>query len=716
VLVRTLIGAFTVVFSIGVASGLQAQPACKTSLISLVHAGATSETFVSDLQQTGNLFGVDSAGPISANASSSDGGSGTATAEISNGVLGAYATGFNSGASSVSVDFEDTLTLVSDTLPPGTPVQIAFNLGFNYGLTGSSCSSGVARVEAFLSAVGLNPTQDIGSLSYKDDSCVGVTSNNTSGVFQASIGQDILVSVGLRANAVGAHESGTLDGLPGTATASALNALRFFADPQGPFTYVSACENNYASLSEGDIIVTDFTVNRVARVNPVNGAQTTILDLAVNFNDVAVAADKSLFVAAGPDGVLKVDPATGSHSVVSAGGVFVNPFGIDVGANGDLLVSDEGVGVVRVHPVTGTQHVLSARVFPDSFSAIATSANDAIYVIANDSLGETNVAKILRIDHVTGAQELVSAGGELINSISLTVSQSGDIFATAIDHSTGAQQGKVIHVDPLTGTQSVLSSGILVEPTGIDTDGDGNLLVADFQNFQPVGGSIVRVDRTTGAQTVIAVGEAGGPGFRSPFRLAVVKAVSAPPAIQHDLFLHGSGSTANPPTLFLDESSPTATTAKYKDSAGVNFSGGNLWKEVGTWHVTPASLLAGNLTEFGGLNVWLGLKNSDDQGTRFDVKADVLKNGELVGSGLVRCIIGVTRNANQAKEIDIELPPPSLVSFDGSSDVLSLKLSTRIGTNSDDTKCGGHNNAAGLRLYFDAATRLAKLGVTLTVP
>jgi hypothetical protein len=82
----------------------------------------------------------------------------------------------------------------------------------------------------------------------------------------------------------------------------------------------------------------------------------------------------------------------------------------------------------------------------------------------------------------------------------------------------------------------------------------------------------------------------------------------------------------------------------------------------------------------------------------------------------VRCIIGVTRNANQAKEIDIELPPPSLVSFDGSSDVLSLKLSTRIGTNSDDTKCGGHNNAAGLRLYFDAATRLAKLGVTLTVP
>ena len=42
------------------------------------------------------------------------------------------------------------------------------------------------------------------------------------------------------------------------------------------------------------------------------------------------------------------------------------------------------------------------------------------------------------------------------------------------------------------------------------------------------------------------------------------------------VFLHGTGANNNPPTLFLDNTSPAATTAKYRDSVGLNFSGGNL--------------------------------------------------------------------------------------------------------------------------------------------
>jgi len=86
-------------------------------------------------------------------------------------------------------------------------------------------------------------------------------------------------------------------------------------------------------------------------------------------------------------------------------------------------------------------------------------------------------------------------------------------------------------------------------------------------------------------------------------------------------YLHGTGPNANPPTLFLDNNAPTASTAKYRDSSGVNFSGGNLWKEIGTW-TTGAT---GVLTEFNNLHVWLGLKNSDDIGTRFDLRAEVYK-------------------------------------------------------------------------------------------
>jgi hypothetical protein len=46
--------------------------------------------------------------------------------------------------------------------------------------------------------------------------------------------------------------------------------------------------------------------------------------------------------------------------------------------------------------------------------------------------------------------------------------------------------------------------------------------------------------------------------------------------------------------------------------------------------------------------------------------------------------------------------------------VLSLRVSTRVGTNPDDTKCAGHNNATGLRLYYDATTRASRFDMTIT--
>jgi hypothetical protein len=180
-------------------------------------------------------------------------------------------------------------------------------------------------------------------------------------------------------------------------------------------------------------------------------------------------------------------------------------------------------------------------------------------------------------------------------------------------------------------------------------------------------------------------------------------------------FLHGSGATANPPVLFLDGSAPTGSTAKSQDSTAINVAGGNAWKDVGSWAASP-SLALGSLTALSDLHVWLGLQNSDDQGTNFDLKAEVFKNGALVASGLTRCTTGVTRNPSLAKEVTIAFGAFSAVNFNGTSDVLSLKLSTRIGTNPNDTKCAGHNNAVGLRVYFGATNRAAKFDSTFTTP
>jgi hypothetical protein len=111
--------------------------------------------------------------------------------------------------------------------------------------------------------------------------------------------------------------------------------------------------------------------------------------------------------------------------------------------------------------------------------------------------------------------------------------------------------------------------------------------------------------------------------------------------------------------------------------------------------------------------LWIGLKNSDDQGTQFDLRADVYINDTLVSDGITRCITGVTRNPDKAKEISIPFNLFSPLDF-ASDDVLSLKIFTRIGTKPDNTKCPGHNNAVGLRLYYDAVSRSSQFEAELT--
>ena len=179
------------------------------------------------------------------------------------------------------------------------------------------------------------------------------------------------------------------------------------------------------------------------------------------------------------------------------------------------------------------------------------------------------------------------------------------------------------------------------------------------------------------------------------------------------LYFHGSGSNANPNTLFLDDIAPTAATAKYKDSASVHFSGGNPWVTIGAWAAQPA-LTVGFLPTLSGLHASVGLKNSDDIGANFDVRAELSKNGIVFASGAARCLTGITRNLALAKEVTVLLDPFQSVEFDGTTDALSVKLLTRIGTNPDDTKCigsgGSHNNAAGLRMYFDGVSTSSQFG------
>jgi hypothetical protein len=160
------------------------------------------------------------------------------------------------------------------------------------------------------------------------------------------------------------------------------------------------------------------------------------------------------------------------------------------------------------------------------------------------------------------------------------------------------------------------------------------------------------------------------------------------------------------------------TPTQSADSPALGFSKGNPWKDIGNW----SGALDLGTTEVVGvspLRVWVGLKNSDDVGTRFDLRA-ILRfaaNGESREVvGIARCIRGVPRDPAAAGEVFIEFPEFAELYLAGPSSVLQivqLRISARIGTTEAGAFCGGHASAQGLRLYFGSPSRPAGFAFVL---
>ncbi len=175
--------------------------------------------------------------------------------------------------------------------------------------------------------------------------------------------------------------------------------------------------------------------------------------------------------------------------------------------------------------------------------------------------------------------------------------------------------------------------------------------------------------------------------------LALTALIGARSAAATDYFLHTTQADN------LDGTSPTGTTAKFKDSPAVNRT---TYQPIGTWSAAAASSTV-QLASLSAVHVWVGLKNSDDQGTYFDVRAEVRKNGTVIASGETKTIQGVTRNPDLAKEILVTVGAVSDATFNP-GDVLSLKLLAKVADS------GGHSNAVGLRAYYDSTSRPSRFG------
>ncbi|MGH9967435.1 MAG: DNA/RNA non-specific endonuclease [Pyrinomonadaceae bacterium] len=102
------------------------------------------------------------------------------------------------------------------------------------------------------------------------------------------------------------------------------------------------------------------------------------------------------------------------------------------------------------------------------------------------------------------------------------------------------------------------------------------------------------------------------------------------------------------------------------------------------------------LTSLGPASVWIGLKNSDDLGTKFDLLAEVLKNGTVVGSGQLNDVPGGGSGFNNAVQRTINQTLSSSQSL-CPGDILSIRLSVRVAASS------GHSSGTARLWYNDAA-------------
>ena len=97
---------------------------------------------------------------------------------------------------------------------------------------------------------------------------------------------------------------------------------------------------------------------------------------------IAAAPDGSLLMvewASGktPTRIVRLNPATGAVTTVSAGGKLKTPNGLAVAPSGDLIVADGTSGILRIAPSTGAQSTIGAVT---GATAVALDAGGSIYV------------------------------------------------------------------------------------------------------------------------------------------------------------------------------------------------------------------------------------------------------------------------------------------------------------------------------------------------
>jgi len=166
---------------------------------------------------------------------------------------------------------------------------------------------------------------------------------------------------------------------------------------------------------------------------------------------------------------------------------------------GDIMVADGATGLIFVDRATGAQHVLSGV---GCIDVTSTSAGD-VFVLASGAPGS-----IYKIDTITGARSLVATGGHLQSARTIDLAPDGAFYLAKDTSAEG-----LIRVDPTSGAQTVVASGFITAfvPAGV---GFGYIALGDSPTAPNY--HLYRVDLSSGELTQVS-----STGFGYPVGLAL---------------------------------------------------------------------------------------------------------------------------------------------------------------------------------------------------
>ena len=221
----------------------------------------------------------------------------------------------------------------------------------------------------------------------------------------------------------------------------------------------------------------------VPRLSPVGGTGP---------EDVAVREDGTVYTGVKDGRILRLAPDGGVETVADTGG---RPLGIEVHPDGDLVVCDAYRGLLRVDPSTGSLTVLveevdgermllcdNAAVAPDG--TIYFSDSSRRFTLAHwraDLMEHSGTGRLLRRDPA-GRVEVLLSGLQFANGVAL----SGDGSFVAVAETGAYRVTRLWLTGPRAGQTDTLVDNLPGFPDNLSTGSDGLLWIAIPSPRNPV--------------------------------------------------------------------------------------------------------------------------------------------------------------------------------------------------------------------------------------